>query len=106
MCECIVDLEGVHDQMGEDWESIATYGMASTAPGPPSKKAAGRSLMKAFGVSAIPEAELAAAGRANPEIAQELYVTRKTVEHHLASIYRKLDLESREGLAGALTAEQ
>src|ERR671919_889018 len=25
--ECIVDLEGVHDQMGEDWESIATYGL-------------------------------------------------------------------------------
>jgi pimeloyl-ACP methyl ester carboxylesterase len=33
--------------------------MASTAPRTPSKKAAGRSLMKAFGVSAIPEAELA-----------------------------------------------
>ena len=51
-------------------------------------------------------AELAAAGRANPEIAQELYVTRKTIEHHLGSIYRKLDLESREGLAGALMAER
>jgi len=55
--ECIVDLEGVHDQMREDWESIATYGLDGART--PSKKAAGRSLMKAFGVSAIPEAELA-----------------------------------------------
>lgn len=42
---------------GEDWESIATYGLDGART--PSKKAAGRSLMKAFGVSAIPEAELA-----------------------------------------------
>ena len=50
MGEWIVDLEG-------DWESIATYGLDGART--PSKKAAGRSLMKAFGVSAIPEAELA-----------------------------------------------
>jgi pimeloyl-ACP methyl ester carboxylesterase len=55
--QCILDLEAVHDQMGEDWESIAAYGLDGARN--PSKKAAGRSLMKAFGVSAIPEAELA-----------------------------------------------
>lgn len=55
--QCILDLEGVHDQMGEDWESIATCGLDGART--PSKKAAGRSLMKAFGVSAIPQAELA-----------------------------------------------
>jgi pimeloyl-ACP methyl ester carboxylesterase len=55
--QCILDLEGVHDQMGENWESLATYGLDGARD--PSKKAAGRSLMKAFGVSAIPQAELA-----------------------------------------------
>ena len=55
--QCIVDLEGVHDQMREDWESIATFGLDGA--GDPSKKAAGRSLMKTFGVSAIPQSELA-----------------------------------------------
>lgn len=50
--ECIVDLAGVHDEMGEDWESIATYGLDGART--PSKKAAGRILMKAFGVSAVP----------------------------------------------------
>lgn len=55
--QSIRDLEGVHDQMGAVWESIVTYGLDGARN--PSKKAAGRSLMKAFGVSAIAQAELA-----------------------------------------------
>ena len=47
-------------------------------------------------------AELAAAGRSNPQIAQALYVTRKTVETHLGNVYRKLDIQGRGELAGAL----
>jgi DNA-binding CsgD family transcriptional regulator len=48
---------------------------------------------------------LVAAGRTNPEVAAELYVTRKTVEHHLSQIYRKLGLRSRTELARELAAE-
>jgi DNA-binding CsgD family transcriptional regulator len=47
-------------------------------------------------------ADLAAAGRTNREIAQELFVTMATVETHLTRVYRKLDLEGRSGLADAL----
>ncbi|MBV9916382.1 MAG: AAA family ATPase [Solirubrobacterales bacterium] len=47
-------------------------------------------------------ARLAADGNSNPEIAQRLYVSRKTVESHLGSIYRKLDIGSREQLEQAL----
>jgi DNA-binding CsgD family transcriptional regulator/tetratricopeptide (TPR) repeat protein len=47
-------------------------------------------------------AELAAAGRSNREIAQELYVTLKTVEGHLRHAYDKLGIRSRLGLAEAL----
>lgn len=49
-------------------------------------------------------ADLAAAGRANREIAQELYVTPKTVEVHLSSAYRKLGIGSRHELGSALGA--
>ncbi|MGW1055744.1 helix-turn-helix transcriptional regulator [Streptomyces sp. NPDC002521] len=49
-------------------------------------------------------AELAAAGRSNREIAQALFVTPKTVEAHLASSYRKLDITSRRQLADHLPA--
>jgi DNA-binding NarL/FixJ family response regulator len=47
-------------------------------------------------------AELAASGLSNPEIAQRLFVTVKTVEMHLSNAYRKLDIRSRHQLAGAL----
>jgi DNA-binding CsgD family transcriptional regulator len=44
-------------------------------------------------------AELAAAGRANKEIAAELYVTVRTVEAHLTKIYEKLGVRGRGELA-------
>jgi DNA-binding NarL/FixJ family response regulator len=47
-------------------------------------------------------AELAAAGSRNRDIAQVLYVTPKTVEVHLTSIYRKLGISARAQLADAL----
>lgn len=47
-------------------------------------------------------AELAGGGRSNREIAQELFVTPKTVENHLGRIYMKLGIHSRRELSGAL----
>ena len=47
-------------------------------------------------------AQLAAEGRSNPEIAQLLFVTRRTVETHLTSAYSKLGVRGRESLAEAL----
>jgi DNA-binding CsgD family transcriptional regulator len=51
-------------------------------------------------------AELAAAGPTNREIAQTLFVTQRTVEVHLTSIYRKLGISSRSQLAAALADSQ
>jgi DNA-binding CsgD family transcriptional regulator/tetratricopeptide (TPR) repeat protein len=47
-------------------------------------------------------ARLAAEGRTNPEIAQELFVVLRTVETHLTSVYRKLEISSRAELTEAL----
>ncbi|MGH2990482.1 MAG: helix-turn-helix domain-containing protein, partial [Solirubrobacterales bacterium] len=47
-------------------------------------------------------AALAADGLSNPEIAQTLFVTRKTVETHLGRVYRKLDIPGRGKLVHAL----
>ena len=47
-------------------------------------------------------AELAAQGQSNPEIAQALFVTRKTVETHLGRVYRKLGISGRAALGRAL----
>lgn len=48
--------------------------------------------------------ELAATGLSNPEIAQALFVTRKTVETHLGHAYRKLGISGRGQLPDALRA--
>lgn len=48
-------------------------------------------------------AKMAAGGMTNREIAQSLFVTMKTVEVHLSSVYRKLDIASRAELTDALT---
>jgi DNA-binding CsgD family transcriptional regulator/tetratricopeptide (TPR) repeat protein len=49
-------------------------------------------------------AGLAAGGRTNKEIAQELFVTLKTVEVHLSNTYRKLEIGGRSELDQALVA--
>jgi DNA-binding CsgD family transcriptional regulator len=49
-------------------------------------------------------AALAATGRTNREIADELFVTVKAVEWHLGNTYRKLDIRGRGQLATALEA--
>jgi DNA-binding NarL/FixJ family response regulator len=48
-------------------------------------------------------ATLAAQGLANAQIAQELFVTVRTVEMHLTATYRKLDVSSRHELPAALS---
>jgi DNA-binding CsgD family transcriptional regulator len=47
-------------------------------------------------------AQFAAQGLTNAQIAQDLFVTTKTVQTHLAHAYRKLDITSRRELADAL----
>jgi len=47
-------------------------------------------------------ARLAADGLSNREIAQTLFLTRKTIEMHLGRAYRKLDIHSRGELAERL----
>jgi DNA-binding CsgD family transcriptional regulator len=51
-------------------------------------------------------AEMAAVGLSNPQIAQALFVTRRTVETHLRHAFQKLDIRSREELARTFAANQ
>jgi DNA-binding CsgD family transcriptional regulator len=50
-------------------------------------------------------AELAAGGLTNREVAQRLYLTKKTVETHLGHAYRKLGISAREELTAVLAGD-
>jgi DNA-binding CsgD family transcriptional regulator len=50
-------------------------------------------------------AALAAGGQSNSEIASQLFLAKKTVEGHLARVYRKLGVPSRQELAEHLTVD-
>ena len=45
---------------------------------------------------------LLAGGRTTREAAASLFISPKTVEYHLRSVYRKLRIGSRDGLAAAM----
>jgi DNA-binding CsgD family transcriptional regulator len=49
-------------------------------------------------------AELASQGLTNREIAQTLFITARTVEGHLTSVFRKLRVDSRDELPAALAS--
>jgi DNA-binding NarL/FixJ family response regulator len=49
-------------------------------------------------------ARLAADGLGNREIAQELFVTRRTVETHLTHVFQKLGVTTRADLAASFEA--
>jgi DNA-binding CsgD family transcriptional regulator len=51
-------------------------------------------------------ASIVASGATNQEVASRLFVTPKTVEYHLRSIYRKLNIRSRSDLTRLYLAEQ
>jgi Bacterial regulatory proteins, luxR family len=47
---------------------------------------------------------MAATGTTNPEIAQQLYLSPRTVSSHLYRLFPKLGITSRSQLAGAIDA--
>ena len=81
----------------DNWEELRLAGARprrTSLGGPPSLTPAERRV-----------ARMAVAGASNAEIAQRLFVSLRTVETHLTHAYRKLDISSRDELAGVLAHE-
>jgi DNA-binding NarL/FixJ family response regulator len=47
-------------------------------------------------------ARLVASGLSNRQVAAQLYVSPRTVEYHLASVFTKLDVRTRHQLAARI----
>jgi DNA-binding CsgD family transcriptional regulator len=50
-------------------------------------------------------ARLVAEGLSNPQIGDRLYVSRRTVQTHLAHVFAKLSISSRAQLAAEVTRQ-
>ena len=77
---------------GSAVEDRAAAGGASKAPSPLTKREREVAL-------------LVAAGRSNREIAQALFISERTVENHIASMFNKLGIGSRAALAAHVARE-
>ncbi len=97
-----------YEQLGARWDleraaRTARQWGVEVAPRPQSRRGP-----RGYGPTLSPRerevAELAATGLTNRDIANELFVSPKTVEKHLASALRKLGLRSRTALAAHLSA--
>jgi DNA-binding NarL/FixJ family response regulator len=78
---------------------LATYAWLALADGDPERAVAPRLIAREQAV-----AGLVTHGLTNREIADELVIGVKTVEHHLGAIFVKLDVSSRTQLVVAMAS--
>lgn len=108
-CEALgVGISGMSDRGSNRALALATAEQAREEPvAAGGRRVAPHSAARLLTARERRVARLAADGLSNPEIAQELFITRRTVEKHVGEVLRKLDLGSRREIAAALTpAEQ
>ncbi len=103
----VVALQGAllaFEELGAGWDATQVRAEFRThdVP-PPARRRGGR---RPYGDELSPReaevAQLAGAGRKNREIAEELFISQRTVETHVAAALRKLGAPSRDVLAEAL----
>ncbi|HWT91981.1 MAG TPA: helix-turn-helix transcriptional regulator, partial [Solirubrobacteraceae bacterium] len=83
-------------------EMTATGGPTGPRAEPSAAAAEGHDLTP----SELKIALLVAQGMTNREVAASLFLSPKTVEHHLSHVYRKLDVRSRTQLARLFAEER
>ncbi len=85
------------------WLSLqATHSEARL--GAQASRGAGTGVLGALSTRELEVAQLAATGLTNREIAQQLFLSPKTVEAHLGRVFTKLDVRSRVGVAQLFAA--
>ena len=90
------------ERLGAAREADAAAGLLRDLGVSGRPRAAGRGELTAREAEVL---TLVAAGLTNSEIAQRLYISRRTAEHHVASILSKLDLRSRAEAAAYAVRE-
>jgi DNA-binding CsgD family transcriptional regulator/tetratricopeptide (TPR) repeat protein len=96
----LASFERLHSQSWSDRTRDELRAAGETLPVRPDSGAAKRLTPQELNV-----ASAVAAGATNREVAARLFLSVKTVEAHLHRVFRKLEIDSRDQLAGILTPE-
>jgi len=102
--DCLFDALEQFEALGASWDSARTRALlrAHDVPLRYPWRGGRRGYRQELSPREREVAELAGTGRTSPEIAQALFLSPRTVESHVASAMRKLEVESRQGLGHAL----
>ncbi|MDQ4128574.1 MAG: tetratricopeptide repeat protein [Actinomycetota bacterium] len=91
--------------MAMDVEEAVEYGLSEEEPTAPTAPAEQRSISEQPAPLTRREREVAALvamGLTNRRISSQLFISERTVDNHVANILKKLNLDSREQVAGSL----
>lgn len=86
----------------QPWVSITRDELRASGTKPPRPEAAGGDELSP---RELKIAMLVAEGMTNREVAAALFLSPKTVEHHLSAIYRKLDVPTRRHLSRLMSGQ-
>ncbi len=95
----------VYSRLGASWDlrradvRVRPYGIRRSPSGPRRSHAGTASGWAALTPTELAVARFVAEGRSNPDIATELFVSRRTVQTHVQHILTKLDVHSRVEIA-------
>ncbi|MGH9178117.1 MAG: helix-turn-helix transcriptional regulator [Acidimicrobiales bacterium] len=95
-----------HSAAEEDWARAWDQGTGLSVPAAVSyaRKGRGGRRRPATGLESLTPAErdvvaLVVQGLTNPEVGERLFISRRTVQHHLSHVYAKLGVKTRRELA-------
>jgi DNA-binding NarL/FixJ family response regulator len=81
-------------------------GVRTWRRGPASAASASSTLLSTLTDREREVAELLASGNSNPEIASELFLSRKTVERHVSNVLAKLGARNRAEVAALVGSRE
>ncbi len=101
----LAEAHEIYTRLGANWDlrradvRVRPYGIRRGSSGPRRSQGGVASGWAALTPTELAVARLVADGRSNPDIAAELFVSRRTIQTHVQNILTKLDVHSRVEIA-------
>ena len=97
--------DAAHELAAAGWDSFAATARDDLARCDQEARRLAPRITDVLTAQELQVARVVAAGASNREIAEQLFLSTKTVEFHLRNVFRKLGVRNRSELAARMTAE-